>query len=147
MPVAALKVPPRVPRSVSVYICAKQVLAAKSSKEHTIKSVGILFIGKSFQLDIMKFRARVRERPGGRVLEVIISGEERSETRIKQVYDWSPAFSLFSAAWIQAHPTAQTRLPAGLHTQKRDILEEMPHNFPLPPLAHQQHGLFVVQRS
>lgn len=39
---------------------AKQVLAAKSPKQHTIKSVVILFIGSSFQLDIMKFRARLR---------------------------------------------------------------------------------------
>ena len=45
MPVAVLHEPPSVPRSLTVYICAKQVLAANSSKQLPMKSVMILFMG------------------------------------------------------------------------------------------------------
>src|SRR5260370_41613418 len=43
--------PPRVPRSVTAYCCAKQVLAAASRPKHPAsETIVILFIGGSFHL-------------------------------------------------------------------------------------------------
>src|SRR5260221_13430099 len=43
--------PPRVPRSVTAYCCAKQVLAAASRAKHPAsETIVILFIGGSFHL-------------------------------------------------------------------------------------------------